>query len=248
MEPAREQQPAGAEPAARAVVAGPGPVSPAQAQILLLQRQAGNAAVGRLLRARRMLQRDDLDQVPVPLDGGKDAGASGDRFDGLDPGNGASNPAGVLEKINPAAPAFNKRPCTQNCPAAASAAQTYLLTGALPASACSPLNEPAGYEISPGPDSWPATGKVWAEAWKGIQAATGKHGTLVIVEADRGANKPDNLTQWHYFVVMNARGRRVAVDAFLGEVDGDVDRYVKRLGAKTFSYTSERMTAKPVRK
>jgi len=247
VEPTREQQPAGAEPAARAVVVGPGPVSPPHAQLLLLQRHAGNAAVGRLLRARRMLQRDDVDQALVPLDSGKDAGASGDRFDGLDPSNSASNPAGVLEKINPAAPAFAKRPCTQNCPAAASAAQNYLLTGALPSSACSPLNEPSGYEISPGPDSWPATGKAWADAWKGIQGATSKHGTQVIVEADRGANKPDNLTQWHYFVVMNARGHRVAVDAFLGEVDADVEHYVKRLGAKSFSYTSERMTAKPVR-
>jgi hypothetical protein len=63
----REQQPAVAEPAARAVVAEPGPtVSPAQAQILMLQRHAGNRAVGRLLRARR-LQRDDLES-PVPLD------------------------------------------------------------------------------------------------------------------------------------------------------------------------------------
>ena len=246
MEPTREQQPAVAEPAARAVVVGPGSVSPAQAQILMLQRHAGNAAVGRLLRSRRLLQRDDLDQAPVPLDGKKEAGA-GDRFDSLDPSNAASSPAGVLGKINPAAPAFTKYPCTQNCPAAASAAQAYLLTGALPSSACSPLNEPKGYEISPGPESWAATGKGWADAWKGIQAATATHGTQVIVEADRGPNKPDTLTQWHYFVVMNARGHRVAVDAFLGEVDADVGRYVGRLGAKSYSYTSERVTAKPVR-
>lgn len=245
MEPTREQQPAVAEPAARAVVAGSGPVSPVQAQILMLQRQAGNAAVGRLLRSRRMLQRDDLDQAPVALDD-KQAGA-GDRFDSLDPSNAASSPAGVLGKINPAAPAFTKYPCTQNCPAAASAAQNYLLTGALPSSACSPLNEPKGYEISPGPESWAATGKGWADAWKGIQGVTGTHGTQVIVEADRGSNKPDNLTQWHYFVVMNAHGHRVAVDAFLGEVDADVGRYVGRLGAKSYSYTSERVTAKPVR-
>jgi len=248
VEPTREQEPAGAEPADRATAVAPTPASPAHAQLLLLQRHAGNAAVGRLLRARRMLQRDDVDQGLVPLDGGKDAGASGDRFDGLDPSNSASNPAGVLEKINPAAPAFNKRPCTQNCPAAASDAQNYLLTGALPTSTCSPLNEPAGYEILPGPENWPATGKTWGDAWKGIQGATSKHGAVVIVEADRGANKPENLTQWHYFVVMNARGHRVAVDAFLGEVDADVDHYVNRLGAKTFSYTSERMTAKPVRR
>jgi hypothetical protein len=118
----------------------------------------------------------------------------------------------------------------------------------LPSSTCSPLNEPNGYEISPGPENWPATGKAWADAWKGIQGATSTHGTQVIVEADRGSNKPANLTQWHYFVVMNARGHRVAIDAFLGEVDADVGHYVGRLGAKTFSYTSERMTAKPVRR
>ena len=246
MEQTHEQQPAVAEPAARAVVVGPGSVSPAQAQILMLQRHAGNAAVGRLLRSRRMLQRDDLDQAPVALDDKKQAGA-GDRFDSLDPSNAASSPAGVLGKINPAAPAFTKYPCTQNCPAAASAAQNYLLTGALPSSACSPLNEPKGYEISPGPESWAATGKGWADAWKGIQGVTGTHGTQAIVEADRGSNKPDNLTQWHYFVVMNAHGHRVAVDAFLGEVDADVGRYVGRLGAKSYSYTSERVTAKPVR-
>jgi hypothetical protein len=246
MEATREQQPATAEPAARAaVVAGPGPGSPAHAQILLLQRQVGNAAVGRLLRARREIQRDDLEQ-PVPLDDGKGA-ASADRFDSLDPSNAASSPAGVLEKINPAAPAFAKRPCTQNCPAAASAAQNYLLSGALPSSACSPLNEPPGYEISPGPESWTATGKGWADAWKGIQGATAKHGTQVIVEADRGPNKPANLTQWHYFVVMNAHGHRVAVDAFLGEVDANVEHYVTRLGAKSYSWTAERVTAKPVR-
>src|SRR6476620_1434894 len=114
----REQQPAVAEPAARAVVAGPSPVSQAQAQVLMLQRHAG------------------------------------DRCDRLDPGNAASSPAGVLQKINPAAPQFTKYPCTQNCPAAASAAQAYLLSGAIPSSACSPLNEPKGYEISPGPESW----------------------------------------------------------------------------------------------
>ena len=245
MEPTREQQPAVAEPAARAVVVGPGSVSPAQAQILMLQRHAGNAAVGRLLRSRRLLQRDDV-EAPVALDDKKQAGA-GDRFDSLDPSNAASSPAGVLGKINPAAPAFTKYPCTQNCPAAASAAQAYLLTGAIPSSACSPLNEPKGYEISPGPESWAATGKGWADAWKGIQAATATHGTQVIVEADRGSNKPDNLTQWHYFVVMNAHGHRVAVDAFLGEVDADVGRYAGRLGAKSYSYTSERVTAKPVR-
>jgi hypothetical protein len=260
MEPAREQQPTGPEPAAaaRAVVVESAPVSPAQAQLLMLQRHAGNAAVGRLLRTRRMIQRDDLDPGLAPdpglmpdhgiitLEGGK--GASGDRYDSLDPGNPSSTPATVLQKINPAAPAFTKYPCTQNCPAAASAAQDYLMTGTLPSSACSPLNEPAGYAISPGPENWPATGKTWADAWKGIQAATATHGTQVMVEADRGASKPDNLTQWHYFVVMNARNKRVAIDAFLGEVDADVGRYVNRLAAKTYSFTSERVTAKPVRR
>jgi len=248
VESTREQEPAGGEPAAaRAVVVEPGPVSPAQAQLLLLQRHAGNRAVGRLLRARRAIQRDELDEAPVPLDGGKDAGASGDRFDSLDPSNGASSPAGVLQKINPAAPKFSKFPCTQNCPAAASDAQNYLLTGAFPSSTCSLLNQPTGYLISPGPENWPATGKGWADAWKAIQGATSAHGTQVIVEADRGAGKPADLTQWHYFVVMNAHGHRVAVDAFLGEVDADVGHYVNRLGAKSFSFTSERVTAKPVR-
>ena len=110
-----------------------------------------------------------------------------------------------------------------------------------------PAERAQGLRDLAGPESWAATGKGWADAWKGIQGVTGTHGTQVIVEADRGSNKPDTLTQWHYFVVMNAHGHRVAVDAFLGEVDADVGRYVGRLGAKSYSYTSERVTAKPVR-
>ena len=248
MEATREQEAAAAEPAAaRAAILGPCPVSPAHAQILLLQRHAGNAAVGRLLRSRRMIQRDDLDQNPVPLDDKKPASPSGDRFDSLDPSNPASKPDDVLRKINPTAPKFAKYDaCTQNCPGAASDAQNYLLTGAGPAHRCNALNQPKGYLINPGPENWGATGKAWADAWTEIKKKLDKHGTQVIVEADRGPNKPADLTQWHYFVVMNAKGHLVAVDAFLGEVDADVPHYVTRLGAKTFSYTSDRVTATPV--
>ena len=247
MEPARELQPTGAEPAARAAVVGPGPLSPARTQLLLLQRHAGNRAVGRLLRAQQMLQRDDLDEGPTPLDDKKPAAPAGDRFDSLDPSNPSSKPDSVLRTINPKATKFAKYDaCTQNCPGAASDAQNYLLTGAGPAHICNALNQPKGYLIDPGPENWGAKGKAWADAWADIQKKLNKHGTQVIVEADRGPNKPEGLTQWHYFVVMNAKGHLVAVDAFLGEVDADVPHYVTRLGALTFSYTSDRVTATPV--
>jgi hypothetical protein len=246
MELAHEQEPAAAEPAARAVLAGPGAMGPAQAQILMLQRHAGNAAVGRLLRARRAIQRDDLEQ-PTPLDDKKPAAPAGDRYDSLDPSNPSSKPDSVLRSINPKATKFAKYDaCTQNCPGAASDAQNYLLTGAGPAHICNALNQPKGYLIDPGPENWGAKGKAWADAWADIQKKLSKHGTQVIVEADRGSNKPEGLTQWHYFVIMNAHGHIVAVDAFLGEVDADVPHYVTRLGALTYSYTSDRVTATPV--
>ena len=244
MEQTREHEPAVAAPAARAVVVEPGPVSPAQAQLLMLQRHAGNRAVGRLLRARR-LQRDDVES-PVPLDDKKPAG-TGDRFDSLDPSNPSSKPDSVLRTINPKAAKFAKYDaCTQNCPGAASDAQNYLLTGAGPAHICNAVNQPKGYLIDPGPENWGAKGKAWADALADIKKKLDKHGTQVIVEADRGPNKPSDLTQWHYFVVMNAKGHIVAVDAFLGEVDADLSHYVARLGAQTFSYTSDRVTATPV--
>ena len=248
MEATREQEAAAAEPAAaHAAILGPCPVSPAHAQILLLQRQAGNAAVGRLLRSRRLIQRDDLDQDPVPLDDKKPAPPPGTASTASTPATPPRSPttsSGRSTRRRPRSTKYDA--CTQNCPGAASDAQNYLLTGAGPAHECSALNQPTGYLINPGPENWPATGKAWADAWTEIKKKLDKHGTQVIVEADRGPNKPADLTQWHYFVVMNAKGHLVAVDAFLGEVDADVPHYVTRLGARTFSYTSDRVTATPV--
>ena len=108
------------------------------------------------------------------------------------------------------------------------------------------MTEPAGYAIDPGPDTWGAA-RNWASTWTQVKAATPKHGTFVLVEADRGPNGPANLTQWHYFVVLNVRGTRFVVDGFLGQIETDVDGYVGRLQAVTYKFTSQAVTATPVR-
>ena len=170
-----------------------------------------------------------------------------DRFERMDPSRGGPAARTILRVINPAAPAFTNRPCTQNCPAAATAVQSFLRSGALTPGTCNPLTEPAGYAIDPGPDTWGAA-RNWASTWTQIKTATPKHGTFVLVEADRGPNGPANLTQWHYFVVLNVRGTRFVVDGFLGQIETDVDGYVGRLQAVTYKFTSQAVTATPVRR
>jgi hypothetical protein len=166
-----------------------------------------------------------------------------DRFERLDPSRPGHAVALVLRTINPSAPVFTSRPCTQNCPAAAAATQSYLRTGAFPTSRCSPLSEPRnGYAITPDPTTW-SRSQSWAAAWPAIQRATAQHGQCVVVEADRGAGHPANLTQWHYFVVLNVRGTQIVVDGFLGQVAANVGNYVTSLQASMYVFTATQMQA-----
>lgn len=258
----RDNGRAPAPDAATAISSGPrGPSSDPWGMALFLQRHAGNRAVARIVDARAVLARQETDNLmkdealEALLNDVKEAEIaepetdveeldtkSEDRYDTIAGANGSE----VLKKINPAAPAFTKYPCTQNCPKAATDVQSYLKTGAFPSSTCSPLNEPKGYSIDPGPDSWNKA-KDWKVAWEAIKKAAASHGSSVLVEGDRGTDGPKDLTQWHYFVVANVRGKWIVVDGFLGEVSTDVDAYVKRLQTKSYSYTTGTVTAKPVR-
>ena len=166
-----------------------------------------------------------------------------DRFERLDPSRPGNAVMLVLRTINPSAPAFTNRPCTQNCPAAAAATQNYLRTGTFPTSRCTPLSEPRNcYAITPDPVTW-SRSQPWAPTWRDIQRATAQHGQLVVVEADRGAGHPANLTQWHYFVVLNVRGTQIVVDGFLGQVALNVGTYVTSLQANTYVFTAAQMQA-----
>jgi hypothetical protein len=169
-----------------------------------------------------------------------------DRFERLDPSRSGPVATAVLRIINPAAPAFTSHPCTQNCPAAATAVQSYLRTGSIPHGRCNPMNEPRGYAIDPGPDTW-GSSRNWANTWTRITQSTRNHGDFVLVEADRGPNGPANLTQWHYFVVLNVRGTRIVVDGFLGAIETDIPGYVGGLQAVTYKFTNRAVTATPVR-
>jgi hypothetical protein len=209
-------------------------------RVILVRAEIGTGKpVSQLLSAKQGLIRQDAAQMLTDF-------GNLDRFDRLDPSRSGPAAAALLRVINPAAMAFTKYPCTQNCPAAATAVQAYLRTGVLTRGQCNPMNEPSGYAIDPGPDTW-GPSRSWANAWKAIVAATPRHGTFVLVEADRGPNHPATLTQWHYFVVLNVRGVRIVVDGFLGMIQTDIDAYVNRLRAVTYKFTSQAVTATPVR-
>ena len=185
----------------------------------------------------------------MPLDGEKkDAGASGDRSsDGLDPSNAPRPPPGAPQEDQPGSARVRQ------VSVHAELSRRGVRRPGLPAErdaavvAVHPAARAQGLPDLARPGQLDGDGQVLGGSREGDPGPTTTHGTQVIVEADRGPGKPAALTQWHYFVVMSARTHRVAVDAFLGEVDADVGHYVRRLGAKSFSYTSERVTAKPVR-
>jgi hypothetical protein len=257
----QEQSPAAtaAAPASLASAA-PGLASGPTGAALFLQRHAGNRAVARMVTARALARdpTDDLVKDPalqdlLPDPGRTDLGGAGDveqlddksqdRYDKIAGSGGVD----ILKQINPNALNFTKYPCTQNCPKAAADVQNYLNTGSFPSSTCSPLNEPKnGYSIDPGPDSWNKSAD-WKTAFAAIKKLIPSHGSCVIVEGDRGPSGHEGLTQWHYFVVANVRGKYVIIDGFIGQVSTDVDGYITGLGTKTYSYTTQTPTVKPVR-
>ena len=210
-------------------------------RVILVRAEIGTGtAASQLLQQHSGWIRPDAAQLLTDF-------GSLDRFDRMDPSRSGPAAKAILRVLNPAAPAFTSRPCSQNCPAAATAVQAYLRTGTITAGHCNPMTEPQGYVINPGPDTW-GPSRNWAAAWTQIQNATRTHGTFVLVEADRGPNGPADLTRWHYFVVLNVRGTRLVVDGFLGDIDTNVSGYAGRLQAVTYKFTSQAVTATPVRR
>lgn len=175
----------------------------------------------------------------------------GDRFDRLDPVQFPAGSFAIMVLLNPHAMRFHpydRDYCVQNCPAAASRMQEYLISGRLgPPLSCDPHNEPMdGYAIDPGPDTW-GPARSWPATLTAITAALRQHGQQVIVEGDRGANHDPTLTQWHYFCVANIRGHLWILDAFTGEVLSDFNEYTTRLQTRTYKFTSHRVEAVPLK-
>ena len=79
-----------------------------------------------------------------------------------------------------------------------------------------------------------STATDWKQAFAAMKKLLQKHGECVVVEARRSARQQqeNNLTEYHYFTVVNVKGTLFAIDAFGGGiVSGDVDAYITRLKA-----------------
>ncbi len=168
-----------------------------------------------------------------------------DRFERLNPSAGYASKY-VLQTMNPHAGAFvlAADQCLQTCPLAAAATQKYLRTGVIDTIVCKPNNEPAGYYVSPDPDTSWGPSRSWAATMKAMKASLDAHGKFVLVEGRRtpAVQKKNNLTEFHYFVVLNIKGALFAVDAFAGEVTSNVQAYADSLLTSTYKFTTDPVT------
>lgn len=165
-----------------------------------------------------------------------------DRFDRLDPTRFPQGSNAILSNLNPYSWAFRRTDaCEQNCPAAASKMQKYLLDGELTPVKCDPRHE-VGYVLDPDSDTW-GPARAWKATFDLIKGTLKKHGDQVIVEGDRGAHNDTGLTQWHYFCVVNIHGTLYIADAFSGMVRADIQAYIDWLKTRTYKFTTRRVEA-----
>jgi hypothetical protein len=168
-----------------------------------------------------------------------------DRFERLNPGAGYASKY-ILQTMNPHAGAFvlAADQCLQTCPLAAAAMQKYLRTGVIDTIACKPNNEPAGYYVSPDPDTSWGPSRTWAATLKAMKGLLDAHGKFAVIEGRRtpAAQKQNNLTEFHYFIVLNIKGTVFAVDAFGGVVTSNVQAYVDSLLTSTYKFTTDPVT------
>ncbi len=151
----------------------------------------------------------------------------------------------VFEKLNPATLG---RYCTQNCPAVAEALEEYLKTGVFPETHCDPLGEGNyGYDVSDTEFSDKIVG--WDKFWKKASPNLKKHGDFLVIEAERTEKqaKDNNLTQWHYFLILNIKDKNFVVDAYTKEVTDDISGYTTRLVANSYRHAKGDFKIKKVR-
>jgi hypothetical protein len=154
-----------------------------------------------------------------------------DRFEDL-----ANDPThSRLREINP--PYRTGHYCALNCPATAASLSQYLKDGTINKAYCNPMLEGGkGYGFDTSMNTF-STATDWKKAAAAIKKMLKKHGDFVVVEAKRSARQQadNNLTEYHYFTVVNVKGKLFAIDAFGGGiVDDDIDNYVSNLKATTY--------------
>lgn len=142
-----------------------------------------------------------------------------------------------LNELNP--PYMAGKYCALNCPATAAALADYLKTGNINKAYCNPLLEDKGkgygFDVSMNKFSDPLS---WKQAEATIRKQLKKHGDFVVVEAKRSAEqmKKLNITDLHYFTVVNVKGTLFAIDAFGGGiVNSDLQDFIdKSIVATTY--------------
>ncbi len=167
-----------------------------------------------------------------------------DRFEDL-----AHDPThSKLHEINP--PYMAGHYCELNCPATAASLSEYLKTGKINKAYCNPLMEGGkgyGFDISKNTFSKSFS---WKSSVAQIKKQLKKHGDFVVVEARRSHNqmKNNNLSEYHYFTVVNVKGKLFAIDAFGGGiVNDDLKDYIDNsIIATSYRLVKGQFKVKPV--
>ncbi|WP_157097875.1 eCIS core domain-containing protein [Niabella ginsenosidivorans] len=129
-----------------------------------------------------------------------------------------------INEINP--PYAAGQYCALNCPATAAALSDYLKTGKVNKAICNPRQEGTpGYGFVVEKNTF-SKAVNWKNAEKQIRAQLKKHGNYVVVEAKRSQKQMDDnhLAEYHYFTVVNVKGKLFVIDAFGG---GIVTEYIQ---------------------
>ncbi len=158
-----------------------------------------------------------------------------------------ASPRDILSQLNIARLG---RYCSQNCPAAAMAVQHYIETGEIQAAHCNLMREDEGSITYVLDDSvvFSRSYSRWSRARGAILGRIRQHGDYVVVEARRSRQQQQerNLTEFHYFVVVNIRETIFAVDAFnRGQVTQQLDSYVSDLHVSSFKLVNGRFLVHP---
>lgn len=143
-----------------------------------------------------------------------------------------------INEINP--PYAAGQYCALNCPATAASLSEYLKTGKVNKAVCNPRQEGTpGYGFVVEKNTFTKAVN-WKNAEKQIRAQLKKHGDYVVVEAKRSQKQMDDnhLAEYHYFTVVNVKGKLFVIDAFGG---GIVSEYIQNYIDQNIMATTYRL-------
>lgn len=218
-----------------------------QEPLLARPRGGGSKAYDIVIGQAYVDQRDDYQRQMILFTALRPIAAfSTDRFEQItDP----ELSSGFLNNINP--PYRVGQYCAQNCPATADALEEYLRTGTINKAICDPVTEQRpGYGFDVAGSVFSGTFASWRAAKAQITSQLKKHGDFVVVEGTRSQAQMQryNLTQWHYFTVVNVKNKLFVIDAFnRGQVTDNLDAYAGSLQVTSYKLVVGEFVIKKVR-